>query len=439
VNDLEYDDIPADVIEDSKYHILDGVGVTFPASLEGNSQALLQVVKDEMSGRSESTVLVFGEKSSMAGAALINGMMIGTTLDFDDLHVRAGLHPTTIVFPAVLASAEYTRASGKELLVAFVAAAEVAIRLGLTAPGRYHKRNFQPTSIIGTLASGLGAGKVFGLSEEELVNVIGLATNMTSASPLSVAVGSYFQGIDTGRACESGILAAILAQKGFTSIKEESLENQFGFLNTFAGPENYTTEPLSLGLGKTWNIPETFLKRYPTTYAFTRYLDASLELQSKHRLKPEDIREVTYGVNSDHGPMFTTPYDIKVKPPNRNEARTSQFFAMAAAFVDGKVTLDTFNADRISDRRILELAKKIRPVNDESDFWVQVETNGGEVFRATKTQLRQSSKEEIVSKFYDNAGRVVDSSRAEQALTATLSLENNREISEWPKLLVKAG
>src|ERR1700730_6106723 len=111
VHDLEFKDIPETVIEDAKLHILDGLGVTFPASLEKNTVTLLRIVK-QLEGNTESTVLVFGEKTSRSNAALMNGMMMGTTLDFDDLHVGAGLHPTTVVLPPVLAAAEVARTSG---------------------------------------------------------------------------------------------------------------------------------------------------------------------------------------------------------------------------------------------------------------------------------------------------------------------------------------
>jgi len=436
VRELEFEDIPKEIIAESKYHILDALGVAFPAFLEKNSKILFNIVK-EMSGKPESTILSFGEKSSTYGAALVNGMMIGTTLDFDDLHVAAGLHPTTITFPAALAASEAGGATGKELLAAFVAAAEVAIRMGLTAPGRYHKRGFQPTSIIGALASSLAAGKLMDLSEQQLADGIGIATNMAAASPLSVAVGSYFQGIDTGRASESGVFAASLAKQGFTSIREDALENRFGFLNTFAGQGNYSEDPLTRDLGKVWNLSQTFLKRYPTTYAFTRYLDAALDLRSQYGLKPEDIEEIEYGANSDHGPLFTTPYELKVRPPDRNEARTSQLFAMAAAFVDGKITLDTFDQSRISDPRILDLAKRIHVVDDEENFWVQVKTKKGTILKANKSELRQTSRKGVVEKFRTNATKVIGETQIETALASTLSLENESDLSNWVKLFVK--
>jgi len=284
---LDLDEVPEKVVKVSKLSILDAIGTALLSSGLEKSKKTVKAVKS-ISPAGRSTLWGFGVRAWPLEAALLNGMLV-EGLDYSDIHVGAGLHPTSVILPAIAAVGELKHISGGDLLLSHVIGCETMIRLGLSAPGRFHARGFQPTSIIGVVGAALAVSRIMALSKDKMEEAMSLASTLAFGSSLSVRVGAYFGGVDSGRAAESGVLAATLAGEGISGIATDSIEGRFGFLEAHAGPGNYALGPVTKGLGQGWEMEHIFLKRYPTSYACTSLLDAAIRIKRKTKLEAAEI------------------------------------------------------------------------------------------------------------------------------------------------------
>ncbi len=184
--DLRFSVIPEKVIEAAKLHILDALGTTFPSSALQTTKLAARTLH-KLGGEMESTILIYGVKTSLPAAATVNGLLMEAT-EFDDLSESALLHPTAVILPAVLGIGELMNSSGKELLCAYVTGVEVMIRLGAAARGKFHQRGIQPTSVCGVVAAALVASKLLSPDGKQLANALGISVNFAFGSSLTVRV-----------------------------------------------------------------------------------------------------------------------------------------------------------------------------------------------------------------------------------------------------------
>ena len=177
---LDHDAIPADVRLRAVHHMLDAAGIALASTRYDFAHKMLSGVRG-LGGSGD--VPVFGMPASLSprDAALINGFLIHG-LDYDDTHIGGIIHPTSSVFPAVLSAAAHAGASGRAMITAYVAGVEIAARLGAVAKGGFHQVGFHPTGVIGAFACALAAGRIYGLTPEQLENAQGLVLSMASGS-----------------------------------------------------------------------------------------------------------------------------------------------------------------------------------------------------------------------------------------------------------------
>jgi 2-methylcitrate dehydratase PrpD len=422
VRNLEFSQIPETTIDDAKLHILDSLGTMFPsASLQTTNRAAKTLY--QLGGEMESTALLYGITTSIGSATTINGLLIEAT-EFDDLNEGALLHPSAVILPTVLGVGELMNSSGKDLLAAYVAGVEVMTRLGAAARRKFHERGIQATSVCGVAASTLVASKLLRLNEEQVENALGIGVNFAFGSSLTVRVGPYATAVDPGRAAESGILASYLAKNGLEALADEPIEGKFGLFETYAGPGNYDLDHITKDLGKVWETSNTFIKRYPLGYDFTRFIDAALNLRNILGTNLSDISEITYGDTSDRIPVFSQPVEEKRNPKTMYDAKTSRYFVIAAALVTGKIGIETFTPFAIQDPRILKLASKTSFVVDEKSQWVEARLGNGRSFKSIQNELVATSKEATVNKFYDNAMTMVEEEKARELFNVVMSLDS---------------
>ncbi len=429
---LGFERIPPSTLNKAKLHILDALGTSLLSSRLDKARRIVTALSKAATDGG-CAVWGYGFRASPSVAALVNGML-AEGLDYSDIHVRAGLHPTCVVLPAVFALSELSGSSGAELLTAYLAGCETMIRLGLAAPGRFHERGFQPTSIIGTLASAMAAGKILLLSKKKLINALSIATTIAFGSSLSVSVGAYLGGIDSGRASESGILSALLAEAGVTGIAEDSLEGKFGFLGTHAGHDNYDAKAITSELGRRWEYHLTFLKRYPTSYACTFALDAALRIRRSRRLTSATIKTLRFGEKRGNLELFGKPLSQKKPPRDVYEAKTSFSYLVSLALIRGEVSFDSISHG-LRDSEVVRLARQVVSVPDEKSHWVEVELVDGTRIREEQDDLVQTARKGVLDKFQSNAQRVIGQNRTERLQSLVMSLESLKSIHELTELL----
>ena len=230
VRNLRYDDLPDDAREVARHCVLDFFGVALAGAREPLVDFLVDVVVEP---ENSSAVSLIGrsERATAATAALVNGAA-GHALDFDDAHMGMSGHPTVPVLPAVLALAEQTRADGKALLdrVRRGRRARVPSRSAARAASLRYRIPFDGT--LGTFGAAAAAAHLLGLDEPAWLHAMGLAG--TQAAGLKSTFGSMGKPLHAGRAASTGLVSALLAERGFTAAPNV-IEVAQGFAATHAG------------------------------------------------------------------------------------------------------------------------------------------------------------------------------------------------------------
>src|SRR5258708_6508134 len=189
VADLKFEDIPAEVLNRAKVLTLDFLGSAIRARSEAESTPSLLKMLEALALDTKGESTVFGDSKTWtpAVAALLNGAL-GHSLDFDDTHADSSLHPSAPVVPAAFAVGEMVGASGRDVLTAIVAGYEVCCRLGNALdPTSHYARGFHPTATAGTYGAAAAAGKLFGLSKDQIISAFGVSRSH-AAGPLQFLV-----------------------------------------------------------------------------------------------------------------------------------------------------------------------------------------------------------------------------------------------------------
>ncbi|MFH1757926.1 MAG: MmgE/PrpD family protein, partial [Pseudomonadota bacterium] len=233
-----FSDLPPDVIGHTKMCILDLIGAALPAVGHGLVQMLREVL--EGSG-GECTIIGDGAKNSCLNAALINGTM-AYVMKLDQSSPRGSMvHPQPQMIPAALAVAEKEGLGGRDLITGVFLGFEIAVRVALAVnPSHEGERGFHGTGTCGTFGAATAAGKLLQLNEDQMVNALGLAG--TQAAGFTASFETFARSLHAGKAAYNGILAAMLAKKGFTGA-ETIFEARDGFCH--ATTDRYDLGPLT--------------------------------------------------------------------------------------------------------------------------------------------------------------------------------------------------
>ncbi len=257
VHDTEYDDIPDEVLEKGKECFLDWQGVALAGTTDPITEIITAYVK-EAGGREEASVIGTNIKTNRANAALANGV-IGHALDFDDYHDETVIHASAACLPAILAVAENQCLSGKEVLTAMLLGIDVCIRIGLGLGDYHYQRGWHTTATVGIFGASAGVAKLLKLDVDQIVNAFGISG--TLASGLRQVFGTMTKPFHAGKVSMEGVIAGLLAQKGFTSSKE-IIEGELGLLEVFTDAPH---EDLVLkDIGSMYYAPHLSIKPYPT-------------------------------------------------------------------------------------------------------------------------------------------------------------------------------
>lgn len=372
---LKYEDLPKEVVYEVKRFLYDSLGCAFGSMNTQDVQIILDIYR-EMGGAEESTVIGFGDKMPAVHTALINSLMI-RALDFNDIYWKEDpCHPSDLI-PAALSTAEKMNASMKDVIVAIVLAYEFEQRLCLFAKPGIRERKWHHATLT-QFVSPIVAGKILGLTVDEMVHAIGIGGchNYTIGCPTAGKLTMMKNTVDP-MAVQSGVFAALMAQKGFTGT-EKVFEGKEGFMDTLIGwdaktkalkptemegrdgasPWSWDINALLSGLGENYKILECSMKAFPTEALTHTHISCVLKAMKNNNLNYSDIKEVKVTT-------FAQAYDIlfdpvKYRPKSRETADHSLPYCLAAAIVDKKITPDSFTDKKLNDPRILEVIDKIK-------------------------------------------------------------------------------
>jgi len=288
--DLRYEDIPESIVAVARNALIDSVGVMVFGSTLPWSRIVIDYAT-AYGAAGTSTIMGTDAKVATPFAALANGTL-AHAFEMDNLRQpSAGVHHGSTIAPALLAMAEERGSSGREVIAAFVAASEVMSRIGLAADNTAEKLGFHSPGLTGTFGSAIAAGRLIGLSAEQMAQSFGIAGSLCSGllAFSKAGNGGMVKRLHTGRASEGGVLAARLAAGGFQG-PSVVFEGKFGFFEAFTRAPKM--EALFAGLGETWETARICTKRYPchiTAHTPVRALD---ELKTAHGFGGDDIAEI---------------------------------------------------------------------------------------------------------------------------------------------------
>ena len=420
VRTLRYEDVPDDAREVARHCILDFFGVALAGAREPLVDFLVDVVAKPESS-SAASLVGRSERATAVTAALVNGAA-GHALDFDDAHIGMSGHPTVPVLPAVLALAEQRQADGKALLTAFVAGVELECRLGLLLGPRHYEIGFHSTGTLGTFGAAAAAAHLLGLDEAAWLHAMGLAG--TQAAGLKSTFGSMGKPLHAGRAASTGLLCALLAQRGFTAAPNV-LEVAQGFAATHAG---------ALGDGASLDrvagrflIRDTLFKYHAACYLTHAPIEAARTIRARDRVSGDRVESVEVTV----APALLGVCNIQ-EPATGLEGKFS-LRATTALTLLGRDTaeLATYSDATMCDPALVQLRDRIRIVTDPAlattRAKVSIEAAGGrfsaDADTGTPAADLSSQRDRLREKFDALATPVLGASRAAELAEAVLHLE----------------
>jgi 2-methylcitrate dehydratase PrpD len=429
---LHLSDVPREVRERARLHILDALGVGLASNAyEFSRRAAAGVTALGASG----TCAVVGrtERLEVRDAALLNGILIHG-LDFDDTHLASIVHPTATSLPCALSLAESLGTSGEELLAAYLAGAETAIRIGAAVKGGFHHVGYHATGVVAHFASAIAAGRLLRLSEEQLVAAQGIAGSTASGIQVFLEEGAWTKRFHPGWAAVAGITAAHLAQHGFAG-PSRPYEGKFGLFETHLQHEAAAVDidVLTAGLGERWHFGETALKPYPVCHFVHGCADSAIALH--HEIACDDIVKVEAYLPQPTLHIIAEPAQAKERPTSEYEAKFSAQFVVATCLLRGHIGLAELRPEVLEDPEILALASKVKCFADPDTAFptyfsggvVVTLRDGRTCVHHTKINSgageRTLSQAAVVSKFMACATMTLPAAQAEKICEAVWDLE----------------
>ena len=330
----------------------DTIGVMLAGAREPAAQMAQASAAEESTGTGPCRVLGTALRTGPQLAAFANGVA-AHALDYDDMCFVSMAHPSCALVPAALAAGELSAARGSLVLDAYVAGFEIECRLGTVMnPRHYHQRGWHCTSSIGTLGAAAAAARVLGLDAARTRHALGIAAS--TACGLKENLGSMVKPLHAGLAARNGLMAARLAQRGFTA-SAHALDGPQGYLAAMDS-EGLSLETAFADLGTRWEILETgvTVKLYPSCAATHPPLDALIDLQRRSGFTAADVEAIDVEVDS-----MTPRLLIHPAPTSGLEAKFSMPFCAAAALVYGRLDLATFDVDHIRNPAVQALMPRV--------------------------------------------------------------------------------
>lgn len=426
ISSLKYEDLPEKVRILAKYCFLDWLASAYAGSQEQPVRMMLEVVKG-MPGKPECTLIPDGSKNICLLGALVNGAS-SHMVEMDDLHRASIFHPAAPIIPAALAIAEREQMTGRDLIVAIVVGYEVGIRVAKMV-GKSHYHFWHTTATCGTFGAAAAASKLLLLNPQKIVWALGSAGTQASGLWEFLSESAMSKQLHPGKAALNGILAALLAQRGFTGA-EHIFEGERGFCK--ATSNDYDFHEVTDGLGSEYQMEGNSFKLHASCGHIHSALDAVLILMEETGVVPGEIEKVRVTLYSAALELLgnvplTSPYIAKFHIP----------FCIANALKFGKVGLEAFTQERLNDGDLRKLMARIELTSDDAldgeypQKWgaiVEVSTKDGRIL-SKKVEYPKGdpqnpfSQEEVSEKFLRLTKGILPMEKASSLLSRILRLE----------------
>ena len=413
VSRLRYEDLPEDVIDATKLRILDVLGLAL-AGIETRFGRSIRAGTVAISPPGPSRIVGSGDRVGLTMAAFANASF-PQALEFDDTHNESIVHMSSPSVAAALALAETRAVTGRDAILAIAIANEIACRVGVVAPGQFHRRGFHPTGLFSPFGVAYGAGKLLGLDAQALAHAAGTCGSFAAGVLECWVDGTDTKFLHSGWAAQSGLSAAVFAAAGVTG-PPRIFEGRFGFfashLQDPAAPKRL--ERVVEGLGTHWESRYSSFKPFPAAHVLHPYISALLRLREQG-LRPADVQRIECPVAEFNVSIVCEPAEEKRAPASQAHCRVCLQYTLAEALYCGKLGRDAYEDRNRLNPEILALARTVEyyvdpefPGPGRFKGAVRVTLKDGRILTEVEEYNRGSaenpmSQAELRAKFDDNA------------------------------------
>jgi 2-methylcitrate dehydratase PrpD len=302
----------------------------------------------------QSSILGRADKVDMASAALVNGIT-SHTFDFDDTHLKTIIHPAGPVASALLALAEVTGASGRQLIDALVLGIEVSCRVGNCMYPDHYDRGWHITGSTGTLGAAAGCARLLGLDEKHTAWALGIA----ASQPIGMReqFGTMTKPFHPGAAARAGLTSALLAKGGFTA-SAKALEAPRGMIQTVSVKHDWNE--ITGDLGQRFEISFNTYKPFACGIVIHPTIDAATQLRAQG-VKPEDLERVELRVHS-----LVLELTGKKEPQDGLQGKFSVYHGFAAGLMFGRAGEGEYDDAIVTREDMVALRRKVVATVDDS-------------------------------------------------------------------------
>jgi 2-methylcitrate dehydratase PrpD len=349
-----YDDVPEKVRHEAARSFLNWVGCAVGASGHETVESALAAL-GEFSGPREASVLGRADKLDVMLAALMNGIT-SHTFDFDDTHLKTVIHPSGPVASAILALSERKSLSGKDFLHAFILGVEAECRIGNSVYPQHYDVGWHITGTAGVFGAAAAAGRLLGLSEQQMTWALGIAA--TQSSGLREMFGTMCKPFHPGNAARNGLLAALLAQKNFTS-SVQGIEAKRGFANVLSTA--FKPGEITDKLGETWEVSLNTYKPFACGIVIHPAIDGCVQLRNEHKLTGDEIEAIALKAHP-----LVLELTGKKTPQVGLEGKFSVYHSSAVAVIYGAAGEAEYSDAVVRDPKVVALRDKVSATVDKT-------------------------------------------------------------------------
>ncbi|MDD2691049.1 MAG: MmgE/PrpD family protein [Simplicispira sp.] len=431
---LRFEHLPQAVVRKTEDLLVDWFGSAVAGHGSRPVASIARFAQVMGAGQGAAEAIVSRTSNSPYWAAMANAAA-SHVAEQDDVHNGSVFHPATVVFPAAVAVAQAMGASGRDLLTASVAGYEVGIRVGEFL-GRSHYKVFHTTGTAGTLAAAAAVGHLLKLDAQQMLHALGSAGTQAAGLWEFLRTAADSKQLHTAHAAAAGLMAAYLAQDGFTGAAQ-ILEGPQGM----AAGMSSDADPAKLvdGLGTRWATAETSFKYHASCRHTHPAADALLQVMQQHRLQPGDLAGVVTHVHQGAidvlGPV--------VRPVTVHQSKFSMGTVLALVAQFGHAGLAEFDQHFLSDATQALRDKVTMQLDAEVDGayprrWigkVTVTTTDGRVLHGRVDEPKGDpgntlSRDEITAK----ALRLAAFSGGATATEMQQAVDRLWHVAQWPRV-----
>jgi 2-methylcitrate dehydratase PrpD len=436
ISSTHFENLPSKTVNEAKKAFLDFIGVALAGSREQGVEILVDLLR-EIGAKPVSRVIGCGLHTSPDLAALVNGTM-GHAIDFDDVDGRLMYgHPSVPVLPSILALGEQLRISGKRAIEAYVVGYEVEARIGASINPDHYRHGWHATATIGTIGAAAASSKILQLPPRDIQMALGTAASQ--ACGLRQNFGTMTKPYHAGHASRCGLMAALLAQRGFTS-DPDILGGPLGFCKVLGKDGAVNLDKITEGLGRTYHLtsPGISFKPFACCAGAHPALTALFTLMDNHDILPETVNSVEVRV----APAIMDVL-LHSNPKTALEGKFSMPFCMAIGIIEQKAGVDQFTDEKIRHPQTRDLMKRVIVIGDPDmeksgslgrSALVTIGLKNGSEFRK-RTDVAKGRAEgdpltwtELVEKYRSCAGTQLPEENIEESLKIITRLEDAETI-----------